>query len=204
MPDTLAPPLRKGQRTRAAILHSAAELASERGLEPLSIGELASYTNMSKGGLMGHFGSKEGLQLATIEHAREIFIDEVITPALKSKKGIARVNAMCERWIDYCRREVFPGGCFFSATTVEYKNRPGRVRDRLVEVMDAWTDTIRQAIKGAVDAGELPARTNPEQLAFELQAIIMAANWDYQLHRDPHAFRRARAAIKQRFGAEPR
>lgn len=203
MPDTSAPPLRKGQRTRAAILHSAAELASERGLEPLSIGELASYTNMSKGGLMGHFGSKEGLQLATIEHARQIFIDEVITPALKSKKGITRVNAMCERWIGYCRREVFPGGCFFSATTVEYKNRPGPVRDRLVEVMDAWTGTIRQAIKGAVDAGELPARTKPEQLAFELQAIIMAANWDYQLHRDPRAFRRARAAIKQRFAAEP-
>ncbi len=199
MPDTsAATTVRKGQRTRAMILQSAAELASARGLEPLSIGELAAHTGMSKGGLIGHFGSKEELQLATIEHARQIFVDEVVSPALKAQPGLGRVNALCERWIDYCRREVFPGGCFFSATTVEYKNRPGAVRDRIVEVMDSWTATIKHAIKRAQQAGQLPPGTDAAQLAFELQALVMTANWDYQLHRDPRAFRRARAAIRSR------
>jgi AcrR family transcriptional regulator len=199
MPDSSAPTtLRKGQRTRAMILQSAADLASARGLEPLSIGELAAHTGMSKGGLIGHFGSKEELQLATIEHARQIFIDEVVRPALKAQPGLERVNALCERWIDYCRREVFPGGCFFSATTVEYKNRPGPVRDRVVEAMDSWTDTIKQAVKRAQQTGELSRDTDPAQLAFELQAIVMTANWDYQLHRDRGAFKRARAAINSR------
>lgn len=189
---------RKGERTRAAILQSAAELASERGLEPLSIGELAAHTHLSKGGLIAHFGSKEQLQLQTIEHARHVFIDEVVSPALKAPAGLDRVKALCERWIRYCRRSVFPGGCFFSAVTVEYKNRPGAVRDRIVEVMDGWTGTIRQAIDRAVDIGELPAHTDPAQLAFELQAIVMTANWDYQLHRDLAAFTKARAAIQRR------
>jgi AcrR family transcriptional regulator len=199
MPESIpATAIRKGQRTRAVILQSAAELASARGLEPLSIGQLAAHTNMSKGGLIAHFGSKEELQLATIDHARQIFIDEVVSPALRTKAGLARVRALCERWIDYCRREVFPGGCFFSATTVEYKNRPGPVRDRIVEVTDSWTDTIKEAIKRAQQTGELPVDTDPTQLAFELQAIVMAANWDYQLHRDRRAFKRARTAVDSR------
>ena len=199
MPDpSPATTVRKGQRTRAMILQSAAELASARGLEPLSIGELAAHTSMSKGGLIGHFGSKEQLQLATIEHARQIFIDEVVNPALKTQPGLERVNALCERWIDYCHREVFPGGCFFSATTVEYKNRPGPIRDRIIQIMDSWTDTIKHAIKRAQKANQLPPSTDTTQLTFELQAIIMAANWDYQLHHNPHTFRHARTAIQTR------
>lgn len=188
----------KGDRTRSRILTAAASFASEHGLESLSIGELAAATGMSKSGLFAHFGSKEELQLATIEHARSVFVDAVVAPALAAPAGRARLEALCERWIDYIRREVFPGGCFYSAISMEYKNRPGPVRDRLLTHTDAWIDTIRRAVRQAQRLGELPRGTDSAQLAFELHAIVMTANWDYQLHRDPRAFSRARFAIRAR------
>src|SRR5918998_4343853 len=104
----------RGGRTRHAILTRAAELATQEGLEPLSIGRLADATGMSKSGLFAHFGSKEELQLATVDHAASLFVDEVIAPAREAPKGLARVWALCDHMVDYAERQVFPGGCFFA------------------------------------------------------------------------------------------
>ena len=121
----------KGQRTRNSILEVAAALATEEGLEPLSIGRLAEATAMSKSGLFAHFGSKEELQLATVDHAAKLFVGEVIDPARGAPKGLARIWALCDHMIGYSERQVFPGGCFFAATSFEFNNRPGPVRDRI-------------------------------------------------------------------------
>jgi AcrR family transcriptional regulator len=195
--------LRKGERTRRTILTTAAELASLEGLEPLSIGALADRTRMSKSGLFAHFGSKEELQLATVEHARRVFVNEVIVPAeSESVAGLDRVRALCRHWLDYCERGVFPGGCFFSAVSAEYRKRPGAVRDRVVEIMDRWTATIAGQLAHAKRAGELSAASDSRQLAFELQALVMGANWEHQLHGDAGAFKRARTAIDVRLDAQ--
>ena len=133
--------VRKGERTRRAILSTAAALASQDGLEPLSIGRLAEATGMSKSGLFAHFGSKEELQLATVDHAAELFVREVIAPAREAPRGLARVWALCENMIDYAERQVFPGGCFFAAASFEFNRRPGAVRDRIQHMLATWVSS---------------------------------------------------------------
>ena len=135
--------LTKGERTRTAILDTAAALASEHGLEPLSIGGLAAAANMSKSGVFAHFGSKEDLQLATVDHAAAIFVREVIEPARAAPRGIARIWALLDGFLDYLEREVFAGGCFFATTSVEFKNRPGVVRFRNSRRVACLPDTRR-------------------------------------------------------------
>src|SRR6476646_7600815 len=117
----------KGERTRQAILTTAADLATKEGLEPLSIARLAEATGMSKSGLFAHFGSKEELQLATVDHAAALFVDEVIAPARSAPRGVARVWTLCDNMVDYSERQVFPGGCFFASTSFEFNNKPGPV-----------------------------------------------------------------------------
>src|SRR6266545_3560362 len=143
----------KGERTRQAILDTAAALATREGLEPLSIGRLAEATGMSKSGLFSHFGSKEELQLATVEHAAAVFDDEVIGPAREAPRGVARVWALCERMIGYTERQVFPGGCFFAAASFEFNNRPGPVRDRIEEMLRSWRSYLEHAVEQARDPG---------------------------------------------------
>ncbi len=186
---------RKGERTRRAILQTAAALASTDGLAPLSIGDLAQATGMSKSGLFAHFGSKEELQLATVEFAREVFIEHVIRPAQSAPPGIARLWALCERWLEYSERKVFPGGCFFDATSSEFENRPGAVRDRIVEIVRQWMRQLEQNARAARDDGQLGGDADPAQLAFELYALASGANWSYQTFGDRRAFERARTAI---------
>jgi AcrR family transcriptional regulator len=121
----------RGDRTRQAILEAAVDIASAEGLEGLTIGRLASELSMSKSGLFAHFGSKEELQLATVEAARDIFIREVIRPSFTAAKGLTRLWKLCDVWLAYVRGEVFRGGCFFAAAAAEFDGRPGPVRDRL-------------------------------------------------------------------------
>jgi AcrR family transcriptional regulator len=188
----------KGERTRHAILDAAAALATEEGLEPLSIGRLAEATGMSKSGLFAHFGSKEELQLATVDHAASLFVAEVIEPARAAPRGLARVWALCDHMIDYAERQVFPGGCFFAATAFEFNNRPGPVRDRISEMMAAWLSYLKHAVEQAQEAGELQAEPNAREIAFQLDAFAQAANAQYQLFRDPAVFDGARRAIRER------
>jgi AcrR family transcriptional regulator len=184
-----------GERTRQAILEAAVDLASAEGLEGLTIGRLATELAMSKSGLFAHFGSKEELQLATVEAARAVFIREVIGPAFEAEKGLPRLWRLCEVWLEYVRGEVFRGGCFFSAAAAEFDGRPGPVRDRIAEIMKEWLAALRRSVAEAQGAGQLAPGCDPAQLAFELNALGMGANWALQLYGDRQAFARARSAM---------
>jgi len=188
----------KGQRTRNSILETAAALATEEGLEPLSIGRLAEETGMSKSGLFAHFGSKEELQLATVEHAAALFVAEVIEPARSAPRGLARIWALCDHMIGYSERQVFPGGCFFAATSFEFNNRPGPVRDRIEEMIRSWLSYLEHAVEQAQEAGELDPKASAREVAFQLDAFAQASNAQYQLFRDPQVFDDARRAIQER------
>jgi AcrR family transcriptional regulator len=188
----------KGERTRQAILDVAAALATEEGLEQLSIGGLADATEMSKSGLFAHFGSKEELQLATVDHAAALFAAEVIAPAREAPKGLARVWALCDNMLGYAERQVFPGGCFFAATSFEFNNRPGPVRDRIVEMVGTWLSYLEHAVEQAQEAGELDKAGSAREIAFQLDAFAQAANAQYQMFRDEQVFAEARRAVRER------
>jgi len=188
----------KGERTRHAILTRAAELATQEGLEPLSIGRLAEATAMSKSGLFAHFGSKEELQLATVDHAASLFREEVIAPARAAPKGLARVWALCDHMVDYSERQVFPGGCFFACTSAEFNNRPGPVRDRIVEMVGTWLSYLEHAVEQAQQAGELDQSLTAREIAFQLDSFAQAANAQYQMFRDEQVFAEARRAVRER------
>lgn len=128
----------RDDRARHAILRRAADIASEDGLEGLSIGRLAADLGVSKSGLFGYFGSKEELQLATIRIAASVYLDEVIQPALAVPPGLGRVRRLCDNWLSYSERRVFPGGCFFFTVTAEFDARPGRVRDAVAAAGLDW------------------------------------------------------------------
>jgi AcrR family transcriptional regulator len=191
----------KGQRTRNTILEAAAALATEEGLDPLSIGRLAEATGMSKSGLFAHFGSKEELQLATVEHAAKLFVGEVIDPARGAPKGLARVWALCDHMIDYAERQVFPGGCFFAATSFEFNNRPGPVRDRIQDMIRSWLSYLEHAVEQAQEAGELDSSVSAREIAFQLDAFAQAGNAQYQLFREDRVFDDARRAVQDRLEA---
>ena len=188
----------KGQRTRNSILEVAAALATEEGLDPLSIGRLADAMGMSKSGLFAHFGSKEELQLATVEHAAALFVAEVIDPARSAPKGLARTWALCDHMIGYSERQVFPGGCFFAATSFEFNHRPGPVRDRIESMIRSWLSYLEHAVEQAQEAGELDPAANAREVSFQLDAFAQASNAQYQLFRDPQVFDDARRAIQER------
>ena len=181
--------------TRREILQLAVDLASAEGLEGLSIGRLAAELHMSKTGIFAHFGSKEQLQLATVGAAAQIFVEQVVQPALQSPRGMARLEAMLENWLGYVERIVFRGGCFFAAASAEFDSRPGAVRDEIAALTKAWMDALREEIAFAQSRKEVQASVNPAQLAFELHAYVQEANWAFKLFNDKSAFRLSRRAI---------
>lgn len=190
-----------GEQTRQAAVDSAAELASIHGLDGLSIGDLAEAIGMSKSGLYAHFGSKQQLQLETIEHALQIFQSEVIDPALEVPDGVQRLRTLCESNLSYLDRDVFPGGCFFVSTQHEFAAKPGPIRDRLAEGLRTWLALLTDAASTARDTGELSADVDVEQLAFELASIIIGANWTRKLLDDDHAISRAQHGCTHRIDA---
>lgn len=185
-------------KTRRDILQVAVDIASAEGLEGLSIGRLATELEMSKTGIFSHFGSKEQLQLATVEAAKEIFLEQVAQPPLKSPQGVPRLKAMLEHWLGYVERIVFRGGCFFAAASAEFDSRPGRVRNRIAELTKAWMLALQEEIRFAQREKEISDSVNPAQLAFELHAYVQEANWAFKLFNDKSAFLLARRAIAQR------
>lgn len=188
----------QGERTRKAILEVAVHIASAEGLEGLTIGRLASELSMSKSGLFAHFGSKEDLQVATVETARAIFINDVIRPAFETTKGLLRLWNLCDIWLGHVQSGVFRGGCFFCAAAAEFDGRPGLVRDRIAEIMKEWLSTLRTAIIEAQKAGHLVKDLDVTQLAFELNSLELGANWAFQLYGDINSFARARDAMRER------
>ena len=191
-------PRADGERSRRTILDAAARLATVEGIEGLSIGALAKAIGMSKSGLYAHFGSKEELQLATIDAAQEVFDADVITPALEVDAGLGRVEALCERFLLHVERGVFPGGCFFASVAAELDTRPGPARDRIAAVQSSWADLIASNLRDAQDQRQLDPHASIEQLTFELNAFIAHANTVFMLQDDHTVFDLARRAIHDR------
>jgi AcrR family transcriptional regulator len=198
----------RGDRTRAAVLRRAADIASVEGLDGLSLGRLAAEVGVSKAGVFAHFGSKEQLQLATIGAAADRFTTEVIAPVHDVPDGLARLAALCTHWMDYCRRDVFPGGCFFFSAFADYDAKPGRVRDELASARWDWLGMIEALVGAAQRQGELDPAVDPAALAFELDALGMIANLHVKLCDDPTVLDRARESMLDRLrrlaiGAHP-
>ncbi len=188
-------PTEAGLRTRATIVEESARLATVEGLEGLSLARLASALGISKSGLYAHFGSKEELQLATIEAATATFMEEVVRPGLDAPAGRGRLISTCEAFLSHVEREVFPGGCFFSAAAAEVGTRRGRVRDRVASQQREWLGLLERLAREARELGELDGEEDPAQLAFELNAVLVAANTAFLLQGDPAALARAREAV---------
>jgi AcrR family transcriptional regulator len=153
---------------------------------------------MSKSGLFSHFASKEDLQLATVATAEAIYTGEVIEPALQLPEGLQRLEQLCERYLSYVGRGVFPGGCFFASTAAEFDSRGGPIRDRVRAVLAGWDELLEANLNSAQRRGELAQDANIGQLIFEINALLHEANSHFLLFRDAAALDRARTAIADR------
>src|SRR5688500_2077487 len=187
-----------GARSRQAILHAATELATVEGLDGLSIARLAEHAGMSKSGLFAHFRSKEDLQLATIDAAAEMFDREVTQPGKAAPPGVSRILSSCEAFFQYLKRAVFPGGCSFVAAAAGRDAKKGPVRDHLREVYSRMLEGLADVIREAQLLGEIDAAEDVAQLTFELDSLMLGANFAYVFFGDPAALDRARWAIEQR------
>jgi AcrR family transcriptional regulator len=188
-----------GERSRRLILEQAAQLATVEGLEGLSIGRLARAAAMPKSSVYVLFGSKEQLQVATVEAARTSFLREIVGPALAStESGRKRLLAFCEGYLSYVERRVFPGGCFFVAASAELGARTGPLHDLVARYQQEWRDLLEHEAREAQARGELPDDLDPSQLAFELGVILAGTNVVAVLHGDNTAIERARHGISQR------
>jgi AcrR family transcriptional regulator len=182
---------------RDEILAHAVQLASVEGLESLTIGRLAEALSMSKSGLFGHFGSKQGLQLAVLERAAEVFGERVRKVGRRFPAGLERLLALVEAWLVYVEERDFEGGCFFAAASAEFDGRPGPVRDALARLARAWIAALEAEIQKARARGELGSDTDVGQLVFELHAAVQEANWSFQLFGNAQALAHARHAIRE-------
>lgn len=187
----------RGMRSRAAVLERAVQLASRDGLEGLTIGALAADLGVHKSSVFASFGSKEELQLATVAAARTILIKEVIEVAFVAEEGMPRLLALGEAWCDYLASDVFDGGCFLCAASSEMDGRPGPVRDAVAVAMREWLTVLTTNIEVAVSAGDLLPDTEVVAIAFRLNALGMAANWQRQLLDDPTGVEHARAGWRE-------
>jgi AcrR family transcriptional regulator len=199
-----AKPARKrrsdGERSRNAILREAAQLATIDGLNGLSISRLADAVGMSKSGLFAHFGSKQELQLATIEAASAIFSEQVLEPALLAPTGMQRLRLLADRYLSYIEAANFPGGCFFASIAAEMDTHPGPVRDVAVGFMADWLALLAQTVEQAQAEGDLDPEVEPAQLAFEIEAHLLLSNALFAISAEAAPIERARKALDRRFG----
>jgi AcrR family transcriptional regulator len=191
----------RGDRARRAILARSMQLASAEGLEDLSIARLAGDLGMSKSGLFAHFGSKEELQLATVENATAVFETQVLAPAGGAETGLDRLRRLVAGYLRYVEVDTFPGGCFFASVLAEVDMQPGPVRDRLVRFLGEWLERLERAVRDAQAEGALDAAEDPAQIAFELEAALLLANAQFIVERTGEPIERARRAIEHRLAA---
>ena len=191
-------PRSDGMRTRQAILDEAARLATVEGLDGLSLARLAERVRMSKSGLFAHFGSKEELQLATVERATEIFDEVVVRPAADLEDGLERLRALLEGFLGHVEVAVFPGGCFFASASAELDTRAGPVRERALGVVSEWTESLEGAVRDAQREGLIARDVDAAQLVFELDAYLMLANAQFVASGSKEPLERARRAIAER------
>jgi AcrR family transcriptional regulator len=187
--------VQKGNETRRLVLGRAVAIASVEGLGGLSLGRLAAELELSKSGVFALFGSKEELQLATVRAAQRIYWDAVLAPVQSLPPGVAKLWALAERWLEYSRSRVFPGGCFFYGVGAEFDAQPGRVRDALAEAGRTWYALVEEHLAQAQQAGQLRPDADLEQLAFELISYLELANGLSLLHGDDRAYQLARRSV---------
>lgn len=185
----------KGEETRTAILRRATELASVVGLESLTIGTLAEAMGMSKSGVFAHFRSKDALDVAVVGFVRERFVDEVVRPAFKARRGVARVERLLERMHLWISGDFLPGGCPLLAASFELDDREGATRDLVVETQRDLLATLAQVARVAVDEGEFRPELDVDQFAFEVHGAFVSAHVTGRLLRDPNSGSRYRTAV---------
>lgn len=190
-----------GDRNRAAILREAARRATVEGLDGLSLSRLAEAVGISKSGLFGLFGSKEELQLATIDTARTIFEELVIEPAEKAQAGVPRLRSYVDGFLDHVEESVFPGGCFFISAVSELDARPGPVRDQAMAFSQRWLTLLAEQVATAQSAGELDRDADPQQVAFELNAFMVLGNMQYVATGQGTFLEQVRRAVDTRLAA---
>lgn len=186
----------KGEQTKAAILDESVAIASEVGFTGLTVGHLAERTAMSKSGLFAHFKSKEALQLETLQRARERFTDVVVRPALTTPRGVKRVQMLVERWLDWAT-DGLKGGCIFVTAAVEYDDRPGPMREAVVQNQRDWLDVLTTVAGTAVAEGDFHADLDTEQFAFTVQGLMLSYHHAKRLLDDPQALEHTRRALDQ-------
>jgi AcrR family transcriptional regulator len=185
----------KGARTKAAILDAALRIVSKAGLDGLTIGTLADATEMSKSGLFAHFGSREELLLAVLAHGQAEFTEVVFQPAMAKPRGLPRLKAMFINWLDWTESAELPGGCPMIGGATEFDDKPGPVRDMLAGGQRTWIDTLKRTVRQAIEENQLPAETDPEQIAFEMFGIALVVHHHRRLLGYPKARARALAAL---------
>jgi AcrR family transcriptional regulator len=190
-----------GERSRSAILREAAQLATVEGIEGLSISRLAEAVGMSKSGLFAHFGSKEELQLATIETASALFNEQVVKPTSVARTGLERLQQLGENFLRHVEDGVFPGGCFFASVAAEMDTHPGPVRDLAVQLTEDWLRQLETAVRDAQADGAIEPSEDAAQLAFELDAYLLLANAQFVASQDSTPIERARRALAHRLSA---
>jgi AcrR family transcriptional regulator len=188
--------MNKGEQTRETILDTALAEASTFGLDGISIGGLAKKVELSKSGLFAHFDSKEDLQLQVLRTARERFVESVLAPALTEPRGEPRVRALFKNWLAWSRSSFLPGGCVFIATANELDDRPGPLRDYLVQSQRDWLDALATAARIAVEEGHFRADLDLRQFAYDFYSVILAYHHFGRLLRDPHTGERCRTAFE--------
>jgi AcrR family transcriptional regulator len=189
--------LTKGEQTRTTILDAALQIASKLGLEGLTIGSLADATGMSKSGLFAHFGSREDLQLAVLEHFAQRYGEQVFVPVLKIERGLPRLRALFERWLEWTIASGLPGGCIMISAANEYDDRPGAIRDAVIANQHRGNAITQKAVRLAIEEGHLRPQTDPEQIGFEMLGIMLASHNHRRLLGDKDARKRAWKAFDE-------
>jgi len=203
--SAVSKPMQKGQQTKAAIVEAALGLATQIGLEGLSIGALAEVMQMSKSGVFAHFGSREELQISVVREYHTRFEEEVFYPAMAAARGLPRLRAMFDNWMKRTSVEI-DSGCIYISGAVEFDDRPGPVRDALASSVNTWLSAMHRAVELAVVEGHLHADTDAAQMAFEIHALILALHYEARFLRSPDSLNRALKAfegIVGRFSAPP-
>lgn len=189
--------MRKGEQTKAAILEAALEIASTHGLEGLTIGTIADRMSMSKSGVFAHFGSREELQIAVLKEYETQFIESVLFPCVKERRGLPRLRAIFLRWLDRIAKEI-DSGCIYISGATEYDDRPGAVRDVLVKMHGDWQKELHKAATQAIEVQHLSAQSvTADQLVFEMVGLILAAHQQGRLMGDTESLRRARQGFER-------
>jgi len=187
--------LTKAELTRAAIVEAALKMAQEGGLESLTIGTVAEKAGLSKSGVFSRIGSREELQVAALKEYERRFIEAVLVPALREPRGLPRLRALVSRWADWVHGGLGRHGCLFVSGSVEFDDRPGPVRDAVLGGLGELRRHVARNVRQAVEEGQLAADTDPEQVAFELCAVVLGLHNDLRLFRDERALKRALAAF---------